>query len=267
MPPPTQARAPAQTAGPDVEISPARFDAVLFDLDGVLTSTAAIHASAWKSMFDDYLRRRAQSTGEPFRPFDIGSDYLQYVDGRPRYEGVQSFLESRNIRLPRGTPASPAGEETVCGLGNAKDEMVQAAIDAGRVQSFPASIEFARRVRARGIKTAVVTSSRNCAAVLKAAGIDDLFEVRVDGRAIEDEGLRGKPAPDSFLRAAERLGVSPSRAVVVEDAISGVQAGRAGRFGLVIGIDRHGDGDALRSNGADVVVKDLGDLLHAIERG
>ena len=247
-----------------IEITPSRFDAVLFDLDGVLTSTADIHASAWKRMFDDYLRKRAGNKAEPCRPFDIATDYKLYVDGRPRYEGVQTFLESRGIRLPRGTPASPAGEETVCGLGNAKDQMVQAAIDAGRVQSFPASIEFARRVRDRGIKTAVVTSSRNCDAVLRAAGIDDLFEVRVDGRAIEDEGLRGKPAPDSFLRAAERLGVSPSRAVVVEDALSGVEAGRAGRFGLVVGIDRHGDGDALRRHGADVVVNDLAELIDAI---
>jgi len=249
---------------PEIEITPARFDAVLFDLDGVLTSTAEIHAAAWKRMFDDYLRKRGGMGGESFRPFDIATDYKLYVDGRPRYEGVQTFLESRNIRLPRGTSDSPPGEETVCGLGNAKDHMVQAAIDAGKVQSFPASIEFARRVRARGIKTAVVTSSRNCDAVLQAAGIDDLFEVRVDGRAIEDEGLRGKPAPDSFLRAAERLAVSPSRAVVVEDALSGVEAGRAGRFGLVIGIDRHGDGDALRRHGADVVVNDLGDLIDAI---
>ena len=244
-----------------MDITPQNFDAILFDLDGVLTSTADIHASAWKRMFDDYLERRAEQQGEPFRPFEIGTDYLRYVDGRPRYEGVQTFLESRGIKLPRGTTASPAGEETVCGLGNRKDQMVQAAIDAGKVKSFPGSIDFARRVRAAGIKTAVVTSSRNCDVVLKAAGIDDLFEVRVDGRTIEDEGLRGKPAPDSFLKAARRLGVRPERAVVVEDAIAGVQSGRAGGFGLVIGIDRHGDGDALRENGADVVVNDLEELI------
>ena len=248
-------------SGLAVDITPENFDAILFDLDGVLTSTADIHASAWKRMFDDYLERRAEQQGEPFRPFDIGTDYLRYVDGRPRYEGVQTFLESRGIKLPRGTTASPAGEETVCGLGNRKDQMVQAAIDAGKVTSFPGSIDFARRARAAGMKTAVVTSSRNCDVVLKAAGIDDLFEVRVDGRAIEDEGMRGKPAPDSFLKAAERLGVRPERAVVVEDAIAGVQSGRAGKFGLVIGIDRHGDGDALRENGADVVVNDLEELI------
>jgi HAD superfamily hydrolase (TIGR01509 family) len=217
-------------------------------------------------MFDDYLERRAEQQGETFRPFDIATDYKRYVDGRPRYEGVQTFLESRRIKLPRGSTQSPAGEETVCGLGNRKDEMVQIAIDAGQVRSYPGSIDFARRVRAMGIKTAVVTSSRNCDAVLKAAGIDDLFEVRVDGRAIEDEGLRGKPAPDSFLRAAARLGVRPERAVVVEDAIAGVQSGRAGRFGLVIGVDRHGDGDALRANGADLVVGDLDELVPGLQK-
>ena len=237
------------------------FDAVLFDLDGVLTSTAAIHAAAWKTMFDDYLRRRAAERGDAFRPFDIASDYVRYVDGRPRYEGVQQFLESRNIHLPRGTPASPPGEESVCGLGNVKDQMVQEAIAAGKVQSFPSSVEFARLVRRRGLRTAVVTSSRNCTAVLRAAGMTDLFEAQVDGNTIEQEGLRGKPAPDSFLRAAERLGVQPKRAVVVEDAIAGVEAGRAGGFGLVIGIDRHGEGDALRRHGADVVVTDLAELL------
>jgi len=247
-----------------VAIDREHFDAILFDLDGVLTSTADIHASAWKRMFDDYLERRAEQQGEPFRPFEIATDYKRYVDGRPRYEGVQTFLEARGIKLPRGSVASPAGEETVCGLGNRKDEMVQAAIDAGKVKSFPGSIDFARRALVAGIKTAVVTSSRNCDLVLKAAGIDDLFEVRVDGRTIEDEGLRGKPAPDSFLRAARRLGVRPERAVVVEDAIAGVQSGRAGNFGLVIGIDRHGDGDALRSNGADIVVNDLSELTHAL---
>jgi len=259
------------SAGPgggaaSIEIGPARFDAVLFDLDGVLTSTADIHAAAWKRMFDDYLERRAEQQGETFRPFDIATDYKLYVDGRPRYEGVQTFLESRGIRLPRGSPASPAGEETVCGLGNQKDQMVQAAIDAGKVRSFPGSIAFARKVRATGIHAAVVTSSRNCDAVLRAAGIDDLFEVRVDGRTIEDEGLRGKPAPDSFLKAAKRLGVEPGRSVVVEDAIAGVQSGRAGGFALVIGIDRHGDGDALRQNGADVVVNDLAELLAAVKK-
>jgi beta-phosphoglucomutase family hydrolase len=237
------------------------FDAVLFDLDGVLTSTAEIHASAWKRMFDGYLRKRAAARGEAFRPFDVATDYLRYVDGRPRYEGVAKFLESRDIHLPRGTPASPPDEESVSGLGNVKDQMVQEAIAAGKVKSFPSSLEFARLVRDRGLRTAVVTSSRNCTAVLRAAGMTDLFEAQVDGNTIENEGLRGKPAPDSFLRAAELLGVEPRRAVVVEDAIAGVEAGKTGGFGLVIGIDRHGDGDALRQHGADVVVNDLAELL------
>ena len=263
------------TCGPDTdEAARARFpitrklyDAVLFDLDGVLTSTAAIHADAWKQMFDGYLSRRATERGEPFRPFDIDSDYRLYVDGRPRYDGVQQFLESRGIRLPRGTPDSPDTEESVCGLGNLKDRLVHKAIEAGRVESFPGSVKFLRLVRERGLKTAVVTSSRNCTLVLEAAKIDGLFDTQVDGRTIEDEDLRGKPAPDSFLLAAERLGVQPSRAVVVEDAISGVQAGRDGKFGLVIGVDRHGDADALCRNGAHVVVNDLGELLELKDEG
>lgn len=251
-------------AGKDrLPISRDRYDAILFDLDGVLTSTAAIHAQAWKQMFDGYLARRAQARGEPFRQFDIDSDYRLYVDGRPRYEGVQQFLTSRNIHLPRGTPDAPETEESVCGLGNLKDRLVHKQIEAGRVQSFPGSVEFLRLVRARGFRTAVVTSSRNCTLVLAAAKIDGLFDTQVDGCTIEDEGLAGKPAPDSFLRAAERLGIEPARAVVVEDAISGVQAGRDGHFGLVIGVDRHGDADALCRNGAHVVVNDLAALLPA----
>jgi beta-phosphoglucomutase family hydrolase len=238
-----------------------RYDAVLFDLDGVLTSTAEIHAAAWKQMFDDYLRRRAGRRGEPFREFDIGSDYRLYVDGRPRYEGVKQFLESRGIRLPRGSPDSPDDEESVCGLGNLKDRLVHKQIEVGKVKSFPGSVAFLRQVRERGLHTAVVTSSRNCSLVLGAAKLDGLFDTQVDGRTIEDEGLAGKPAPDSFLLAAERLGVKPARAVVVEDAISGVQAGRDGKFGLDIGVDRHGDAEALCRNGAHLVVNDLAELM------
>lgn len=262
------ARRGESTVGDSLAISRDRYDAVLFDLDGVLTSTAAIHAEAWKRMFDEYLSRRAKARGELFRPFDIGSDYRLYVDGRPRYEGVQQFLESRGISLPRGTPDSPETEESVCGLGNFKDRLVHEQIEAGRVESFPGSVAFLRLVRERGFKTAVVTSSRNCTLVLGAAKIDGLFDTQVDGRTIEDEGLAGKPAPDSFLRAAERLGVAPARAVVIEDAISGVQAGRAGKFGLVIGVNRHGDADALCRNGAHVVVSDLGELiLNGVQNG
>ena len=240
---------------------------MLFDLDGVLTSTAEIHAAAWKQMFDDYLRRRARQRGDQFREFDIGSDYRLYVDGRPRYEGVKQFLESRGIKLPRGTPNSPDDEESVCGLGNLKDRLVHKQIEAGKVKSFPGSVAFLRKVRERGLHTAVVTSSRNCSLVLGAAKLDGLFDAQVDGRTIEDEGLAGKPAPDSFLLAARRLGVKPARAVVVEDAISGVQAGRDGKFGLVIGIDRHGDADALCRNGAHLVVNDLAELLEGKAEG
>ena len=245
-------------------IARVRYDAVLFDLDGVLTSTAAIHARAWKEMFDAYLARRAKARGDVFRPFDIDTDYRLYVDGRPRYEGVQQFLASRGISLPRGTTSSPEDEESVCGLGNFKDRLVHRQIEAGRVESFPGSVEFLRRVRGLGFRTAVVTSSRNCTIVLRAAGIDGMFDTQVDGRTIEEEGLAGKPAPDSFLLAARRLSVPPERAVVVEDAISGVQAGRDGRFGLVIGVDRHGDAEALCRHGAHVVVKDLADLIHSV---
>jgi len=242
-------------------LAPERFDAVLFDLDGVLTATAKVHAAAWKQTFDDFLRRRAEETGEPFIPFDIGSDYECYVDGKPRYDGVQSFLASRDIELPYGDPAAAPGFGTVCGLGNRKNILVNEILAAGDVEAYEGSVALVRQLRDRGIKTAVVSSSRNCPAVLRAAGIEDLFDARVDGIVAADLGLPGKPAPDTFLKAAEMLGVEPARAVVVEDAISGVEAGRAGEFGLVIGVDRKDVGEALREHGADVVVKDLGELL------
>jgi beta-phosphoglucomutase family hydrolase len=243
-------------------ITPDQFDAVLFDLDGVLTSTARIHSSCWKTMFDDFLRHRAAERKEPFRAFEIQTDYKRYVDGKLRYEGVRSFLASRDIALAEGTPDDPPTVETVCGLGNRKDEMVKAAIDAGEVEPYPGSVALVRRLREQGIHTAVVSSSNNCENVLRAAGMLDLFEVRVDGLVATELGLPGKPAPDTFLEAARRLGVSPARAVAVEDAISGVRAGRAGRFGLVVGVDREGSGDALRTAGADVVVTDLAELLN-----
>jgi beta-phosphoglucomutase family hydrolase len=242
-------------------ITPDHFDAVLFDLDGVLTSTAKIHSRCWKTMFDAFLSRRAAEEKEPFRPFDIETDYKLYVDGKPRYEGVRSFLASRNIALAEGTPADLPTANTVCGLGNRKDELVKAAIDRGEVEPYPGSVALVRRLRERGIRTAVVSSSNNCEQVLRAAGILDLFEARVDGLVASQLQLRGKPAPDTFLKAAVLLGVPPARAVVVEDAIAGVTAGRAGGFGLVVGVDREGGGDALRAHGADVVVTDLGELL------
>lgn len=243
-----------------------RFDAVLFDLDGVLTSTAAIHARAWKEMFDEYLSRGAGAAGgghpgDRYRPFDIKTDYRQYVDGKPRYEGVRSFLQSRGIDLPDGSPDDPPNDRTVAGLGNRKDEMVKQAIRAGAVESFRGSAAWVRQLRDQGFKTAVVSSSRNCADVLRAAGIDGLFDARVDGITLDKQGIPGKPAPDSFLRAAELLGATPARSVVVEDALSGVEAGRRGGFGLVIGVDREGHAEALRAQGADVVVTDLAELV------
>ena len=249
---------PAASGPARAAVSRERFDAVLFDLDGVLTSTAAIHAAAWKQMFDSYLRARE---GDGYRPFDIDSDYKRFVDGKPRYEGVKSFLASREIELPLGDPDEPASDNSVCGLGNRKDALVKDAIDAGRVESFEGSIRWVQQLRSAGFRLAVVSSSRNCAQVLRAAGIDGLFEVRVDGETLIELGLPGKPAPDSFLKAAELLGVTAARSVVVEDAISGVEAGRAGKFGLVIGVDREGHGDLLRRHGADLVVRDLSELV------
>lgn len=247
--------------------TPARFGAVLFDLDGVLTSTARVHAACWKQTFDDFLQTRSARTGEPFRPFDVEDDYKRYVDGKPRYDGVRSFLASRSITLPEGTPDSPPDEESVCGVGNRKDELVKQAIRAGKAETYPNSIAFVRWVRGLGLKTAVVSSSRNCTEVLQAVGIEELFEARVDGVVVDHLHLPGKPAPDTYLHAAELVGVTPPRAVVVEDAIAGVQAGRAGGFGLVVGVDRGGGAEGLRQNGADLVVSDLGELLDKPEGG
>ncbi len=237
------------------------FDAVLFDLDGVLTDTARVHAASWKQMFDAFLTRRAAAAGEPFRAFEIDPDYRLYVDGRPRYDGVRDFLKSREIVLPEGDLADPPDRETVCGLGNRKNEMVSEAIRAVGVDAYPGSVALVRAVRAGGLRTAVVSASANCAAVLAAAQIADLFEVRVDGVVLQQRKLRGKPQPDSFLEAARELGVTPVRAVVVEDAIAGVQAGRAGGFGLVVGVARKQDERELAANGADIVIHDLAELL------
>lgn len=237
------------------------FDAVLFDLDGVLTATAKVHAACWKKTFDDYLQRRSARTSEPFQSFDLDKDYSLYVDGKPRYDGVKSFLESRGIQLPYGEPRDPPDRETICGIGNLKEQMVIKAIETKGVEVYEGSVAWVRHLRRAGIKTAVVSSSKNCLAVLRAGGIDGLFEVRVDGHVVEDEKLPGKPAPDTYLHAAALLDAPPQRAAVVEDALSGVQAGRNGGFGLVIGVDRTGHADALRQNGADVVVADLKEML------
>lgn len=242
-------------------ITPEHFDAVLFDLDGVLTSTAELHANSWKRMFDDYLRQRAEEEGEEYRPFDIVADYKAYVDGKLRYDGVRSFLESRGIELPEGDPNDPPERETICGLGNRKDVMVKKALDEDGVKVFEGSVRLVHHLRDLGLKLAVVSASKNCQAVLEAAGIDDLFEERVDGVVAAEHDLRGKPAPDTFLEGARRLGVDPQRTVVFEDAVSGVQAGRAGGFGLVVGVAQDDDGAILKQNGADIVVKDLAELL------
>ena len=238
-----------------------QYDAVLFDLDGVLTATAKVHAASWKELFDTYLQQRAEARGEEFRPFEIATDYVEYVDGKPRFDGVRDFLRSRGIELPEGERSDPPDRETVSGLGNRKDRMVKAILESQGVEVYEGSVTLARRLRDQGMKLAVVSASKNCAAVLDAAGIADLFEVRVDGVVAERLGLPGKPAPDPFLEAARELGVEPARSVVVEDAISGVQSGRAGNFGLVIGIDRKGDGATLLENGADIVVADLEEML------
>lgn len=238
-----------------------RFDAVLLDLDGVLTDTARIHAACWKTMFDGFLEARAKRSGEPFVPFDIERDYLEHVDGKPRVEGVRDFLRSRGIELPEGSADADVEEDSLHGLGNRKDALVAPALASGRVQAFPGAIAWLHRLREAGFRLAVVSSSHNCRAVLESAGIADLFEARVDGNVADELGLAGKPRPDTFLEGARRLAVAPERGVVVEDALSGVRAGRAGGFGLVIGVARHGDATALREAGADLVVGDLGELV------
>ncbi len=239
-----------------------RFAAVLFDLDGVLTATAKVHAACWKQMFDEYLRKRAAENNEPFQPFDIETDYRLYVDGKPRFDGVRDFLRSRGIHLPEGPPDASPGSQTVRGLGNRKNEMINAVIEADGVEVYGGSVALVRHLRKEGMKMAVVSSSHNCEAVLNAAGIADLFDLRVDGGVADRLKLAGKPAPDTYLTAAKQLGVEPKRAVVVEDALSGVQAGRDGGFGLVIGVARKDNADELKKNGADIVVADLGEMLN-----
>lgn len=238
-----------------------RYDAVLFDLDGVVTDTASIHAACWKQMFDEYLLERGARTGEIFRSFDPVADYRLHVDGKPRFDGVRDFLNSRGIDLPEGNPHDPPDAETVGGLGNRKNRLVTRAIEEKGVDAYPGSIRFIHALRGLGCKVAVVSSSENCEAVLKAAKVDGLFETRIDGVTVEEQHLAGKPAPDTFLMAARLLGVEPSRAVVVEDALSGIEAGLAGKFGLVIGVARRNNAEELRRHGAHLVVNDLGELV------
>jgi beta-phosphoglucomutase family hydrolase len=235
--------------------------ACLFDLDGVLTQTAKVHAAAWKQMFDEYLRARAERTGAEFQEFDQRHDYDAYVDGKPRYDGVRSFLESRGIDLPDGEPSDPPSAETVHGLGNRKNELVLRIIHEHGVEPYEGSVRYVKAAREAGLRRAVVSSSANARDVLAAAGIDTLFEQVIDGHAVEDQGLKGKPAPDTFLAGARAVGVTPSAAAVFEDALAGVEAGRAGQFAYVVGVDRVGQATELREHGADVVVADLAELL------
>jgi beta-phosphoglucomutase family hydrolase len=235
--------------------------ACLFDLDGVLTRTALVHAAAWRRMFDDYLLERSRRTGEPFVPFDPAADYARYVDGMPRADGVRSFLASRGIALPEGSPDDPSEAETVRGLGNRKNALVRALIAGGGVEVYEGSVRYVEAARAAALRTAVVSSSTNCRDVLRAGGIEGLFDAVVDGNEAERRGLSGKPAPDTFLAGAEALGVRPGEAAVFEDSLAGVTAGRAGGFGIVVGVDRVGHREALLSAGAHIVVADLAELL------
>ncbi len=240
---------------------PAAIGACLFDLDGVLTKTAVVHAKAWKQTFDEFLRARAEKRGEDFEPFDSGEDYNEYVDGKPRYDGVRDFLASRGIELPEGDPDDPPDAETVCGVGNRKNDLVLELIERDGVEPYAGSVRFAELVKQHGLRRAVVSSSANTKAVLEATGLAGLFEQRIDGVVAEEQKLKGKPAPDTYLAGARALGVEPAAAAVFEDALSGVEAGRAGRFGLVVGVDRVHHADALRDHGADVVVSDLSELI------
>ncbi len=239
---------------------PDQIRACLFDLDGVLTQTAKVHMAAWKEMFDDYLREREQRLGEPFAPFTI-ADYESYVDGKPRADGTRSFLASRGITLAEGSSGDPPSAETVRGLSTRKNKMVLEVIRRDGVQVYEGSVRYLRAVRDAGLPRAVVSASANCRDVLIGAGIIDLFDTRVDGVVAAQQHLRGKPAPDTFLAAARALGVQASEAAVYEDALAGVEAGRAGGFGYVIGVNRTGHADALRAHGADIVVDDLAELL------
>jgi beta-phosphoglucomutase family hydrolase len=235
--------------------------ACLFDLDGVLTRTATVHAAAWKEMFDGYLRERAARTGEEFVPFDSVADYSEYVDGKPRYDGVRSFLVARGIELPEGEADDPPDVETVFGLGNRKNEIVLRMIREGGVEAYEGSVRYLEAARDAGLRRAVVSSSTNTHDVLVAAGIEGFFDARIDGVVAEREGLKGKPAPDTFLAGARALGVGPEKAAVFEDALAGVAAGRAGGFACVVGVDRVGQAEALREHGASIVVPDLSELL------
>jgi alpha,alpha-trehalase len=241
-------------------ISKSDIDAVIFDLDGVVTDTAGVHATAWKNMFDGFLKRHALQRGATFEPFDAQADYRRYVDGKPRYDGVKSFLESRDIHLPYGSSDDTSNKETVCGLGNRKNQLFREQLDLHGADVYDSTIEFVQKLRTNKFKTAIVSSSKNCTAILKSAKIGDLFDTKIDGVDAEDLHLNGKPEPDIFIEAAKRLDADPARAVVIEDAIAGVQAGSKGGFALVVGVDRTGQATALKDGGANIVVKDLAEI-------
>jgi beta-phosphoglucomutase family hydrolase len=240
---------------------PPEIEACLFDLDGVLTKTAVVHARAWKEVFDAFLTKRARTSGEAFKPFDEVADYDEYVDGKPREEGVRSFLASRQITLPDGTEGDPPEADTVHGLGNRKDRLFLQLIHEQGVEPYDGSVRYLHAARDAGLRLAVVSSSRHCSEVLRAARLLGLFDAQVDGNVAHAKGLAGKPAPDTYLEAARMLSVTPPQSAVYEDALAGVEAGRAGRFGLVVGVDRAGQATALRAHGADVVVTDLAELV------
>jgi beta-phosphoglucomutase family hydrolase len=235
--------------------------ACLFDMDGVVTKTAVVHAAAWKEMFDDFLRQWSAKTGTPFVPFDSVHEYDEYVDGKPRMEGTRSFLQSRGISLPEGSEDDPPGAPTIWGLSNKKNELVLEVLKRDGVEVYDGSRRYIDAVRAAGLRTAIVSSSANTTAVLEAGGVRDLFDVQVDALVAKERGLHGKPAPDTYLEAARMLDVPATQAAVFEDALAGVAAGHAGGFGFVVGVDRVGQAEALREHGADVVVQDLGELL------
>ena len=240
---------------------PEAITACLFDLDGVLTQTAVVHDKAWKQTFDAFLKQRAEADGEDFKPFDSGADYNEYVDGKPRYDGVRSFLESRGIELPEGDPDDPPTAETICGIGNRKNQLVLELIERDGVEPYEGSVAFVKAAREAGLRRAVVSASANCKDVLEAAHITEFIEERVDGVTAREQGLPGKPAPDTFLYGAKLLGLPAEACAVFEDAQAGVAAGRAGNFGIVVGVDRVGQHDALLEHGADIVVTDLSELL------
>jgi len=233
------------------------FDAAIFDMDGVITQTAAVHSTAWKRMFDEFLRSRAERFGEPFRAFTHTEDYLQYIDGRPRYRGVETFLQSRGIALPFGTPNDKPHDETVCGLGNRKNQLFNRILETEGVRVYPSTLRLIDDLRGRGVRVGLATSSKNSAVILDKTKTAHLFATVVDGLVSEKIGLKGKPEPDIFTTASANLGIAATRAIVIEDAVTGVQAGARGHFALVVGVARENNAQELLANGADLVVADL----------